>query len=78
MKNITLSLSEELLRKSRAYAQKQGSTLNELVRTLLRQTVESDNQHPAQKLIAHTQRLQVATKNWKWNRTEIYDRKIFS
>lgn len=49
MKNITLSMSEELLKTGREYAQEQGISLNTLVRTLLereagsKKTVSSEN-----------------------------------
>lgn len=39
MKNITLSIPEDLLKDVRKYAAEQGTSLNELVRELLRQTV---------------------------------------
>lgn len=78
MKNVTLSLPDDLLKKSREYAEKQGTTLNEFIRNLLRQTVNPAGNDPVQKLIGHSQRLGIQTKHWKWNRTDIYDRKIFS
>jgi plasmid stability protein len=78
MKNVTLSIPEELLRKSREYAQKHGTSLNEFIRTLLRQAVTPPGNDPVQKLIDNSDRLKVSTKDWKWNRDELYDRKIFS
>lgn len=78
MKNVTLSIPEELLRKSREYAQKHGTSLNEFIRTLLRQAVTPPGNDPVQKLIDNSDRLKVSTKGWKWNRDELYDRKIFS
>ncbi len=78
MKNVTLSLPDDLLRKSREYASKQGTSLNELIRTLLRRQVSPEENDPIGKLIGHTQSLSIQTKGWKWNRTDIYDRKVFS
>lgn len=78
VKNVTLSLPEDLLHKSREYAEKHGASLNELIRTLLRQTVCPPDQDPIQKLIDHSQRLSVDTKDWKWDRASLYDRKVFS
>jgi len=78
VKNVTLSLPEDLLHKSRAYAEKHGASLNELIRTLLRQTVCPPEQDPIQKLIDHSQRLTVNTEGWKWDRAALYDRKVFS
>lgn len=78
MKNVTLSLPDDLLRRSREYAQQHGTSLNELIRTLLRRQVNPEESDPVQKLKDHTQRLSIPTRGWKWNRADIYDRKIFS
>lgn len=78
MKNVTLSIPDDLLRKSREYAQKHGTSLNEFIRTLLRQAVTPPGDDPVQKLIDNSSRLGVSTKDRKWNRDELYDRKVFS
>ncbi|MDH5382798.1 MAG: type II toxin-antitoxin system HicB family antitoxin [Cyclobacteriaceae bacterium] len=39
MKNITLSIPEDILRRSREYAKKHGVSLNQMVRNLLSQTI---------------------------------------
>lgn len=78
MKNVTLSIPEDLLKKSREYAKKQGTSLNQLIRNLLKNHVAPEEEDPVQKLIYNTNRLSVNTKNWKWNREDIYDRKVFS
>ena len=80
MKNVTLSIPDDLLKKSREYAEKHGASLNELIRLLLKQVVNPPENDPIQKLISRSQskRLAINTKNWKWNRNELYDRKIFS
>jgi len=76
MKKITLSLPEDLLSRSREYAEKHGSSLNELIRTLLRPVVNPPEQDPIQKLINHSQRLSINTRDWKWDRSALYDREI--
>lgn len=80
MKNVTLSIPDDLLKKSREYAEKQGTSLNEFIRLLLKQAVNQSENDPVKRLIGHSRdnRLKVNTKGWKWNRNEIYDRKIFS
>ncbi|MBK6932051.1 MAG: ribbon-helix-helix protein, CopG family [Saprospirales bacterium] len=78
MKNVTLSLPDDLLRKSREYAEKQGISLNEMIRRILKQQVQSERKDAVDKLIDHSRTFRVQTKKWKWNRDEIYDRKIFS
>lgn len=78
MKNLTLSIPDDLLRRSREYAAQQGTTLNEFIRNLLRQAVSPPEQDPIQKLLSHTRDIKIQTKDWKWNRNELYDRKVLS
>lgn len=80
MKNVTLSIPDDLLKKSREYAEKQGSSLNEFIRQLLKQAINHAENDPVQKLIDHSKndRLLVETKGWHWNRSELYDRKVLS
>ena len=78
MQNVTLSLPDDLLRKSREYASKHGTSLNELIRTLLRRQISPEESGPIDKLIGHTQNFSIPTKGWKWNRADAYDRKVFS
>jgi len=40
VKNVTISLDEHLLEKSREFARNQGKSFNELVRDLLRTTMD--------------------------------------
>ncbi len=40
MKNVTLSIEDRLLENARAYAERNGNTLNGLIRDLLKKTVE--------------------------------------
>ena len=70
MKNVTLALPDDLLQKSREYAEKQGTSLNEFIRLLLKQAINQPEHDPVIRLIGHCQhnRLQVSTKDWKWNR----------
>ncbi|MCF6352584.1 MAG: hypothetical protein L3J06_06205 [Cyclobacteriaceae bacterium] len=42
MKNVTLSIPENLLLKSREYAQMHGTNLNSLIRKLLNNTVKKE------------------------------------
>lgn len=78
MKNLTLSIPDDLLKKSREYAGRQGMSLNEFIRTLLRHAVSPPGNDPIEKLIENSKRLSVSTKDWKWNREDLYDRKVFS
>jgi len=78
MKPITLSISDELLEKSIAYAKLNGTNLNDLVLELLRRHVDTSSMSPAEKLLERRNQITISTKDRKWNRDEFYDRKIFS
>lgn len=73
MKNVTLSLSEELLIKSREYAQKHGTTLNQMIRDLLKRNVEKEQSSIAESIVAHAKATAVSGKGYKWNRNDAYE-----
>lgn len=78
MKNVTLSIPDELLKLSREYALRNGTTLNAFIRDLLRRNVMGGKQNPVDNLLDLADSIEVDTDKWKWNRNEIYDRKVFS
>ena len=78
MKNVTLSIPDELLQLSREYAKRHGTSLNEFIRELLKRHVLNESDSPVDRLLKNSETYTVSTKSWKWNRDEIYDRKIFS
>jgi hypothetical protein len=41
MANVTLSIPDELLKRGRSYAESRGSSLNALLRQLLRETIST-------------------------------------
>ena len=78
MKNVTLSIPDELLSKSREYAKKHGTSLNQFIRTMLKQYVKNQEKSTIQKLLDKCDEVSVISKPIKWTRDEIYDRKVFS
>ncbi len=78
MKNVTLSIPDDLLAKSREYAAKQGTSLNQFIREMLKMYVKNQEESTIERLLDKSKKLSVKTKTVKWNRDEIYDRKIFS
>lgn len=78
MKHIKLSIPDELLEKSIAYARLHGTNLNDLVRELLRCHVDTSSMNPVEQLLERSNSLTVSTKNREWNRDKLYDREIFS
>ena len=76
MKNITLAIDNELLQKSRAYAHREGTSLNALVRKLLAEKVEAKGDRSFQDAWDLADKLELNLSGWKWNRDELYDRKV--
>jgi hypothetical protein len=76
MKNITLSIDENLLTRGRAYASKHHTSLNTLVRDLLKQTVDPPSTDWVDELVELSKQSTGNSNGWKWNREEIYDREI--
>lgn len=74
MKNVTLSIPDELLSKSREYAKRHGTTLNKMIRELLSGRVERASDSIAESLIDHTERTAVSVEDYNWNREDAYER----
>jgi len=77
MPNITLSMDEKLIEKSRKYAEKQGKSLNALIRELLQKTVNTgSSSKKTNRLFDLMDKAAGNSKGKKWRREEIYDRKV--
>jgi hypothetical protein len=74
MKNVTLSIPEELLAMSREYAARHQTTLNQLVRDMLKKVVQQKN--PVDSLLEKSEQFTVNTKGSSFDRDEIYDREV--
>ena len=74
MKNITLSIPDELIKQGREYAVKHGTTLNALIRKLLKSTVEGGQQTKVKQIIIEMQQLKSPKKSINWNREDLYER----
>ena len=75
MKNVTLSLPDDLLAKSREYANEHGTSLNQMIRDILSSFVQKKS--TVEKLLEKSDAFSIETEPFKWNRDEIYDRKVF-
>ena len=73
MKNVTLSLDEQLLAQARSYAHKHGTTLNAMIRELLAKTVQRDADQSGATLIQLFDQLAGHSAGWQWKRDDIYD-----
>jgi hypothetical protein len=74
--NTTLSVDDQTVEKARQVAKAMNKSLNQLVREYLEQLAGRDQ---VERDIAEFRALSPSgTRSWKFNREEIYDRKIFS
>jgi hypothetical protein len=74
MKNITLSLDDELLEAGRQYAERHQTTLNALVRELLTRTVLADRQSAIREMFRLMDANPGNSKGRRWKRDDLYAR----
>lgn len=67
-------MPEELLGKAREFAQRRGTTLNQMIRDLLKEALEEDREAIVQEMRAHYGKLKVDTTKLSNNRDELYER----
>lgn len=74
--NLTLAVDDQTVERARCVAQTMGKSLNQVVREYLEQLAGRDR---IERDIAEFRALSPSgMRSWKFNREEIYDRKIFS
>jgi len=78
MKNITLAVDEEVLATVRAYAARNNTTVNALVREHLERIARQEDKaaQARQRLVELAAQSPMQTGSWRWNRDEIYDRGV--
>jgi len=76
MKNITLAVDEGVLVTVRAYAARNKTTVNALVRDYLERIARQDDKaaQARQRLVELSQESNGRLGGWQWNRDEIYER----
>ena len=76
MKNITLSIDEDVLREVRKYAAERETTVNALVRDHLTRLARQrrEGAKARQELARLSDKSTWDPGPWKWNREELYDR----
>jgi hypothetical protein len=73
MPNITLSLEEELVKAGREYAKVHRTSLNNLIRMLLRKTVDASNDKWLDECFNLMDRSKADSKGANWHREDLYD-----
>ena len=74
MKNITLSIPEDLIKQGREYASKHGTTLNALIRRLLKSTDQPVHQTKAGQILSEMEKLKAPLNTINWKREDLYER----
>lgn len=72
MKNITLSIEDDVLKAGREYARNHNISFNVLVRRLIEQTVVPKKGQWLEDTFSLMDKLTVSTTNQKWSRDELY------
>ncbi|NQT53026.1 hypothetical protein HQ576_13295 [bacterium] len=72
MPNVTISVSEDLLKTSREYAKHHGTSLNALIRRLLEETVNAEAGGWPEEFLKAVSQARGNSRGWKWNREDIY------
>lgn len=73
MKNITISLDNELLEAGREYAKKHNTSLNSLIRHLLAKAILSSSQDWINECFQLMDEVNADSKGLKWKREDLYD-----
>jgi plasmid stability protein len=86
MKNITLAVDDDVLKKARIYAAEHETSINNLVRDFLARLATEKQSAADQEARAAEARRELADLsrkstgrlglNWKWNRDEIYSERL--
>jgi len=75
VKKVTVSLDEKLIQRSRDYARQKGTTLNQLIRDLLAQTVDQDRKQRVSSFLDWCDQSQITPKDGSWlSREEAHER----
>lgn len=73
MPNITISVDEPLLKSGRQYAEKHGTSVNALIRSLLEKTVKSDSTAWVDECFSLMDRANAQSTGKRWKRQDLYD-----
>ena len=76
MKNITLSIDEDLLEKGREYAKSHNLSFNTLVRRLVEQTVKKNTSSWLDETFDYIDKNIDSTQGITWKREDLYRRDL--
>ncbi len=76
MKNITISVDEDLWKRIRDSADGEHLSMNAFIRELLRKVIVGSDDSSASRIVALAREFGPAPTSWKWNRDEIYEERL--
>jgi len=74
MANVTISIDDDLLKKGRKFARTHNTSLNALIRRLLKNTVESGSTDWRDEWFSLMDQVNANSKGKKWKRSDLYER----
>jgi hypothetical protein len=74
MTNVTMSIDDDLLKKGRKYAAKHNTSLNALMRRLLKMAVDSGSHDWLEECFSLMDQSNGDSGGKKWKRSDLYDR----
>ncbi len=72
MKNVTLSIDDDILKIGREYARRHNISFNAMVRQLIEQTVKSSSDKWLYDTFSLMDKLNVSSEGKSWTRDELY------
>ena len=72
MRNITLSIDKEILKRGREYAKRHNISFNSLVRRLVEQTVIADSSQWLEDTFSLMDRAEASSRGETWTRDELH------
>ncbi|UTC67110.1 MULTISPECIES: DUF6364 family protein [unclassified Treponema] len=72
MKNITLSLDEDIFTAGQEYAKNQNISFNSLIRKLLEQTIHHQKNEWLDDTFSLMDKVYISTEKKQWTRDELY------
>lgn len=73
MRNVTISISDELLERGRRYAEKNKTSLNAMIRKLLAETVSDSSTIWIDDAFSVMDEADLTSDGVKWKREDLYD-----
>jgi hypothetical protein len=76
--DVTLSIDDEILSRTRSLAHRQGRSLNQIVQDCLEEVVSKDAAQAVTELERLWEERTGSSSGESWNREDAYDRAVFS